>query len=46
MVEYGFIENIDFIVIAKNVDDDTAFGCVDFIPFTSVPTNWVWTNFI
>lgn len=28
MVEYGFVENVDFIVIVKNVDDVTAFGGV------------------
>ena len=26
MSEYGFIENVDFIVMDKNVQDDTAFG--------------------
>ena len=26
MFEYGFIENVDFIVMDKNVQDDTAFG--------------------
>lgn len=26
MVNYGFIENVDFIVIVKNDEDDTAFG--------------------
>lgn len=26
MAEYGFIENVDFIVIAKNVPDETSFG--------------------
>ena len=26
MINYGFIENIDFIVIVKNDEDDTAFG--------------------
>lgn len=26
MTEYGFAENVDFTVIAKNVHDDTAFG--------------------
>lgn len=26
MKEYGFVENVDFIVIVKNVDDVTAFG--------------------
>ena len=26
MCEYGFIENVDFIVMDKNVQDDTAFG--------------------
>ena len=26
MINYGFIENIDFIVIIKNDEDDTAFG--------------------
>ncbi|MCO5478587.1 ORF6C domain-containing protein [Enterococcus gallinarum] len=28
MTEYGFAENVDFTVIAKNVHDDTAFGGV------------------
>ncbi|MDT2677948.1 ORF6C domain-containing protein [Enterococcus gallinarum] len=28
MTEYGFTENVDFTVIAKNVHDDTAFGGV------------------
>lgn len=26
MINYGFIENVDFIVIVKNDEDDTAFG--------------------
>ena len=26
MTNYGFIENVDFIVIVKNDEDDTAFG--------------------
>ena len=26
MFEYGFIENVDFIVMDKNVQDDIAFG--------------------
>ena len=26
MIAYGFIENVDFIVIVKNDEDDTAFG--------------------
>ncbi|ATV35333.1 phage antirepressor KilAC domain-containing protein [Fusobacterium pseudoperiodonticum] len=26
MINYGFVENIDFIVIVKNDEDDTAFG--------------------
>lgn len=28
MAEYGFAENVDFTVIAKNVHDDTDFGGV------------------
>ena len=28
MSEYGFVENVDYIVIVKNVDDVTAFGGV------------------
>ena len=26
MINYGFVENVDFIVIVKNDEDDTAFG--------------------
>ena len=26
MTNYGFIENVDFMVIVKNDEDDTAFG--------------------
>lgn len=28
MTDYGFVENVDFIVITKNVNDDTSFGGV------------------
>ena len=28
MINYGFVENVDFIVIVKNDEDDTAFGGV------------------